>query len=129
MPTSKKRSFDLKNRSWIIIAVTAIVFLAISIKWGQTLANVKAQLDQERYQRINAEEQLEKTKLQLQPLESALKEAQERTKNIQSILEKEKVTNEKLKSEFTDLMRSKEDLQKKLSETIAAPVTQTQTVK
>ena len=111
----------MKNRILIISAVLAISCFIMVIISGQKVNTTRKDLEQERYNRMIAEEKLEKALLKVKSLENELTNAQNQTQGIQTVLEKEKVANAALKTELEKVTKLKEVLEQELKNALVQP--------
>jgi len=107
----------VKNKIPIIPIVLLIICLAIVVLSTQRIEKARKIVEQERYQRMVAEEQVEAMRGKINKVEASLNDAQEQTERIQVILEQEKQELIALRAELDKNKKIKEDLQKKLEST------------
>jgi septal ring factor EnvC (AmiA/AmiB activator) len=82
--------------------------MAITIRSSQKTTAIQQELDQERYNRMITEEELEKTAGKIKSLESQLSEAQKKLANSQTTLIEERKLNAQLKSQLEELSQPKD---------------------
>ena len=111
----------MKNKLVIIATVLAIACLVIVILSGRTVDKTRKELDQERYNRMVAEEKLEKVNTKIKSMESELTNSQNQTQGLQTFIEKEKVANDNLRTELEKVTRLKEVLEKELKNALVQP--------
>ncbi len=102
-----------------ILAVSVILTIGASlmaINEFKKKSQIQQGLDQERYNRIVAEEKLDKATAQIASLQSDLDSATSKIQSIQIILEQGKILNSDLKSQLESASRLKESLEKKITD-------------
>jgi len=114
---NKRGHKTVKNKIPIIPIVLLIICLAIVVLSTQRIEKARKIVEQERYQRMVAEEQVEAMRGKINKVEASLNDAQEQTERIQVILEQEKQELIALRAELDKNKKIKEDLQKKLEST------------
>lgn len=111
----------MKNKILIIVAILAVGCLGLVIFLSQNVSQTSKDLIQERYNRMVAEEKLEKALFKIQSLENELTNTQNQTQNLQTVLEKEKVASDKIRTELEKTSKLKEVLEKALKDALVEP--------
>lgn len=108
----------MKDKIIVIAVLLTVGCVAITIVSGSKASQNSKMLDQERYNRMVAEEKLEKALAKVQSLESALTSAQNQAQSIQDTLAKEKTANEGLKTELEKTEKLKQILENELKNSL-----------
>ena len=108
----------MKDIFFIISLVIAIAASVVLVRNYQERSKIEKNLQQERYSRLVAEENSEKSESKIKQLNLDLKLSEEKIVKIQRILDEEKNVNEDLKAQYDRLTRAKSELETKLQETI-----------
>jgi septal ring factor EnvC (AmiA/AmiB activator) len=111
----------MKSKILIISVTLALGCLVVAIISGKTIGESGKMLDIERYNRIVAEEKLDKAMQKIQSLENSVASAQNQLQSIQAVLEQEKVTNDNLKNELEKTEKLKIILEQELKNALVAP--------
>jgi len=114
----------LKNNILVVAAVLAVGCLIMVVLSSQAVDKTRKDLDQERYEKMVAEEKLDKTLAKVKSLEGDLASSQNQTKNAQATLEQEKQANTKLKTELEKVSKLKNVLEDQLKNALVAPAPQ-----
>ena len=104
----------MKNRILILVAVLAVGGLVMGVIADRTVDQTRKELERERYNRMVAEEKLEKVNAKIRSLEGETINAQNQTQSIQTVLEEEKNANDKLRKELEKMTKLKEVLEEQL---------------
>ena len=112
----------MKNKIMIAAAVVVVGCFAMVVISGQTVDKTKKNLEQERYNKMVAEEKLEKAALKIKSLESELTNAQNQTQSIQTVLEQEKIAGANLRLELEKVTKLKEVLEEELKNALVVPL-------
>ncbi len=114
------RRGKVKEKTKEKILIVAIVLMAIaglmSINAQKNLNKLQQNLDRERYQRMVAEENLNKANTKIGSLESELAAARDKIQSVQTILEEGQKTNSDLRSHLESAIKAKEALETKIEE-------------
>lgn len=97
----------------IVIAVLGAVF---SVRFAKEVQQSHQTLDQERYNRMVAEENLSVANTKLNGLETELERLQNKLKNTEKLLGETSAINDDLKARLDKAMQIKESLEQKLKE-------------
>lgn len=122
----------MKSSAWkdrIIVAsvILSTGCLVIAVKASLTVKKNKEKVEQERYIRMVAEEDLQNTYTKIKSLENSLTKAQNQVQSLQDVLEKEKNAGVNLKTELEKSTRYNQVLQEDLKDAlITAPSKETQ---
>ncbi len=100
---------------WIVVVAACISIIVILNK---ALVKTRDQLDSERHKRFVAEEQLERSKTQMNKLGASLRQTEKRLEDIQENLQKEKSAFQKLKSEFNHVVEVKQELENNMQKAL-----------
>ncbi len=105
----------MKKDIFLVILGLFCVGLIVALVGVLEKANkVNKSLDEERYGRMVAEESLQKNSAKLSILESQLKKANEKMKNVQDLIDNQKSANVDLQKQFQEVSDLKADLEAKL---------------
>ena len=88
----------MRSTTVFFAIVLAVISISVSIHASKTSAQSQHQLNQERYARMVAEEELEKSKGKMISLEAELSRAQSKLGVIEKALEQSKTMNNDLKT-------------------------------
>ena len=88
----------------LIICLVAIIAICgwLTFNYGRKSASAQSVLDQERYQRMSAEENLENTKTKITSLESEVERSNKKISSLETLLEEAKAANDELKARLKD---------------------------
>lgn len=119
------------NSKYLVIALAAVVALLsclLAARYNTSASKAKLELDQERYNRMTAEESLEKVNSKASALENDLRTSEAKFKSLETLLKQTVTINDDLKSQINKVNQVKEALDKKMQEIQnvsipAAPVT------
>ena len=106
----------LKNKILIAVMVLMVGFLVMAFSSNQAVGHIKRDLDQERYKRIVAEENLSKSSAKINTLETELASTRDKIQSVQTILQEGKTETSDLKVQLERVTRAKEALEKKIEE-------------
>jgi len=106
----------LKNKILVVVVVLMAGFCLMAFSSNQTVAHIKEELNQERYKRMVAEENLNKVTLRAGTLEADLNNAREKLQSIQTIIQEGKLQTLDLKTQLESVIKAKEVLEKKIEE-------------
>lgn len=106
----------LKNKILLVVIVLMVGFLLMTLSSNQTLGHMKRDLDQERYKRIVAEENLNKASVKISTLETELSTTRDKIQSIQAILQEGKNETSDLKGQLESVIKAKEALEKKIEQ-------------
>lgn len=106
----------LKNKILLVVIVLMIGFLFMALSSNQTAGHIKRDLDQERYKRIVAEENLGKASSKINSLETELSGTRDKIQSAQAILQEGKAETSDLKIQLEHMTKAKEALEKKIEE-------------
>ena len=82
------------------------------------MGKTQEELNKERYNRMDAEENLEKALVKIKSLEADLTNAQNQTQGLQTVLEQEKTANINLKTELEKTSKLQEVLEGELKDAL-----------
>ena len=110
----------MKEKAKEKILIVAIVLMAITglmaINANKNLSKFQQNLDRERYQRMVAEENLNKANTKIGSLESELAATNDKIESVQVILEEGQRTSTDLRSQLESAIKTKEALEQKIEE-------------
>ena len=106
----------LKNKILISVIVLMVGFLLMALTSNQAVGHIKRDLDQERYKRIVAEENLSKASAKVNSLEMELSSTRDKIQSVQVILQEGKTVTTDLKVQLERMTKTKEALEKKIEE-------------
>ena len=98
------------------VVVLLILSCGFAIRYSQDAGYAQEQLNGERYKRLLAEENVEKSKVQINSLTSELKKAQDKAGQIERVLKRTKLINDDLKMRLDKAAEIKVNLDKKINE-------------
>jgi chromosome segregation ATPase len=102
---------------FLILLVTGVsVFLVV--RYYKENRDVSKILDQERYSRMVAEEELQKGEYRINKLEADLQTTQVKLSKLQENLDKERETKAELKAKLDSLSSTRESLEKNLQDAL-----------
>ena len=98
-----------------ILAFTLVVLSGFLVcHYYQNASNARKDLDQERYNKIIAEENLEKASTRVNSLETELSRTKSKIESIEKLLEQTKSINNDLKSQIDNISQTKVNLEDKI---------------
>ena len=106
----------MKNMTTWIAVAGIVLCVVIVFQVSQHLTKVSQNLDQERYQRMEAEEKLLKTEAQLKSLQRDAAQAESKLQSIEAVLEQGKTENADLKVQLEAINKTKSDLEQRIQE-------------
>jgi len=106
----------LKNKILLLVIVLMVGSLLMALSSNQAVGHIKRDLDQERYKRIVAEENLSKSSAKINGLEIALSATRDKIQSVQTILQEGKSETTDLKVQLERMTKAKEALEKKIEE-------------
>jgi hypothetical protein len=98
------------------VVVLLVLSCGLAIRYSQDAGYAQEQLNGERYKRLLAEENVEKSKVQINSLTSELKKAQDKVGQIEGILKKTKLVNDDFRMRLDKAAEIKVNLDKKINE-------------
>ena len=116
MTQREKVKDSMKNKILVIAVILTIGTSLMAITSSQSAAKVQSGLDQERYNRMVAEEKLEKASAKISSLSSELDNAKMKIQSIQAAVEEDKSTASELKAQLESVTKLKESLERKMIE-------------
>jgi predicted RNase H-like nuclease (RuvC/YqgF family) len=96
--------------------VIAVISIVMVVRFSQVAKTAQQALDEERYLKLTAEEQLENVKNKVGSLESDLTRAQSKVSSLEKVLDETKSYNSDLKTRLDKASEIKTDLEQKLEE-------------
>lgn len=108
----------MRNIFLAILSLVVVALLVMVISFYQKASKYTKSYEEEKYNRMVAEESLQKNAAKVVTLEAQLKTANEKMEKIQDLIEQEKSVNLDLKKQYDALSKIKSDLQNKLKTTI-----------
>lgn len=111
----------MKNKILIVATILAVGCLIMVVLSSQAVDKTRKSLDQERYDKMVAEEKLEKALIKIKSLENDITNSQNQTQSMQAIVEQEKNANTKLKTELAKVTKLKDVLEDQLKNALVAP--------
>ena len=106
----------LKNKILLVVIVLMVGFLLMALCSNQSVGHIKRDLDQERYKRMVAEENLSKATAKISALETELSGNRDKIQSVQAILQEGKTETSDLKVQLDHVTKAKEALEKKMEE-------------
>jgi len=108
----------LKNKTLIILALLALGCLAVVFSTSQTMRRSKTELDQERYNRMLAEERLEQATIKIKSLESNVSASMNQLQSTKDALGQQRINTDSLKAELERMTKLKEALEQELKNSL-----------
>lgn len=108
----------------ILFVVALLVAVSVAIVFVRMNEDISKRLNDEKYNRLYAEESSLAYAKKIKIMESDLKAAQDKIEKIQSLVDQQKNLNNDLKTQFEKISKAKADLEGKLKETLAQPPVQ-----
>ena len=109
-----KEAMKSKTLAVAVILTVGACFMAVSA--NRTAAKTQQSLDQERYNRMVAEEKLNETSSRAAFLQTELDSAKAKIQSIQAVLDEGKSTNSDLQAQLDSVTKLKESLERKMEE-------------
>ena len=106
----------LKTKMLLLAIVLMVTFLLMALSSNQTVGHIKRDLNQERYKRIVAEENLSKSFAKINALETELSGMRDKIQSVQTILQEGKSEASGLKVQLERMTKAKEAMEKKIEE-------------
>jgi len=104
----------------VIMIIVGLLVIAIScglaFRYGRYATNARADLEQERYLRMVAEENVQAFHAKLETLEAELKRSQNKIKAVEKVAEQNQAINVDLKSRLDKILEIKDRLEAKIKE-------------
>ena len=119
---------QLQSKLLVIAVILVIGASLMAMSSNQTAGKIKQELEQERYNRMVAEEGLSKTQSKINALESELTTAKDKIQTVQAILATGQEEASDLKSQLDSATRAKASLEKKIEELNTTQVVSTPSV-
>ena len=116
MTRREKVKDSMKNKILVVAVILTIGACLMAISSSQSATKVQQGLDQERYNRMVAEEKLEKANSKVASLQTELENTKAKIQSIQAVLDQGKSTTAELKSQLEGVTKLKESLERKMSE-------------
>lgn len=116
MARREKVKDSMKNKILVVSVVLTIGACLMAISSTNRASRVQQGLDQERYNRMIAEEKLEKANAKLSSLQTELDTAKSKIQGIQAVLDQGKSTTADLKAQLESVTKLKESLERKMLE-------------
>lgn len=112
----------MKNRTLPIAVGVILLSVALAFYANMTSADLKKAVEQERYQRLNAEKVLLKAQQRVNALEAELGDAKSKMASIEKILTDGQAAKQELKAELEAVKKEREALQGQIKPTETEPV-------
>lgn len=106
----------MKTSTVVLSIILAVVAVFFGVQNTQKASKAVAILDQERFSRMTAEEDLQVAQAKVSSLETEIKRAQGKLKSTETIMEQTKVMNEDLKARLDKAAQIKTRLEEKINE-------------
>ena len=113
---SKKRRPKVKNMSLPVAVFVAIVGCVLAVSANVTTSKMHRHLEQERYQRMLAESQLQKADNTIKALKKELSATQDKIAGITQILNQGQTAAENLKSQLKGMAQEKDSLSQEIQQ-------------
>ena len=108
----------MKNFFLFLTLLVATVSIFLLVRFNQENAEKTQSLEQERFSRMTAEEDLQKDEYRIKKLEADLQTAQVKSSKTQEALDREKEVTAELKSQLEQLGKSKDSLERELGDAL-----------
>ncbi len=102
----------------IVLALLAGISTFVACKYSKSTLKVQESLNQERYNRMNAEESLSKSNSRVKELEDQVSKLEKKMASMQVVLDNTNAMNEDLKSRLDKASLIKESMEKKINELV-----------
>ena len=106
----------VKDKILVVSIILMIGAILMTLSSNQVTSKFHQELDQERYKRLVAEENLSKAATKISSLESELSGTREKIQSVQAILQEGKAQANDLKSQLDSVVSAKATLEKKIEE-------------
>ena len=107
---------SIKNQILAVSIILTIGACFMAISSTNSASKVQEGLDLERYNRMVAEEKLEKANSKMISLQTELDNTKSKIQSIQAVLDQGKSTTSELKSQLDSVTKLKDSLERKMSE-------------
>ena len=104
----------MKNSVLPVAVGVALISCLLAVFANINSSKLGKNLDEERYKRLNAEQELQQFQQKLSAVETELGRAKSKMMNIEQILTDGRVIEEELKNELEAVRQEKEELMRKL---------------
>ena len=104
----------MKNKFLIVASLLTFGCLVLVMLSSQRIDKARKEIDTERYNRMVAEEKLEKALSRVKTLETEITNAQNQAQNIQTVLEQQATAASHLKAELEKETQAKKQLENQL---------------
>lgn len=109
----------------VIIAGVLVIFcFGVAVHFNQNVLQARKILENERYTRLTAEENLEKAAAQIRGLESEIGRSQAKVKSTEKLLEQAKSVNIELQEKVEEAARLQKSLQQRMEQLQQTPTDQ-----
>jgi len=108
----------MKTAIYAVIIIVMFGSCFVAINANNNAVALRRTLEQERYARISAEENLDKANRAIRALNAQLSETQVKINNIQTIIDQGQYKNEDLKTQLNDMTQLKSTLEKKIDDLV-----------
>lgn len=127
--TEQQRGADLPGSGMKVIAViiagVLVIFcFGVAVHFNQNVLQARKILENERYTRLTAEENLEKAAAQIRGLESEIGRSQAKVKSTEKLLEQAKSVNIELQEKVEEAARLQKSLQQRMEQLQQTPTDQ-----
>ena len=116
MTRREKVKDTMKSKILVVSVILTIGTCLMAISASQSASKAQAGLDQERYNRMVAEEKLEKATAKLVSLQTELDNANTKIKGIQAVLDQGRSTNADLKAQLETVTKLKATLERRMED-------------
>ncbi len=106
----------IKNQLLVVVSVVAVGCFLMALTANKSASQAKQELDQERYKRFNAEQNLTDANKRVNALESEIASLRDRVQSVQTILDEGKTQANDLKAQLETMNKTKELLEKKIED-------------
>ena len=108
----------MKNKLLIVAAFLTLGCLVVVVMSSQKMSRIQRDLEQERYNRMVAEEKLERAMTKVKTSESDVTNVENQVQSLQTVLEQEKEASGKLKTELDKMNKLKDVLEQQLKDAL-----------
>ena len=106
----------MKTTVMIVAILLAVLGITMTVRFAKDSQSHEQSLNQERYNRMVAEESLASANTKINALETELERLQNKSKNMEKILIETNAMNDDLKARLDKAMQVREEMEKKMGE-------------
>lgn len=102
----------------VVLVLVSVGLVVASVGIFEKNSKVSKSLEEERYNRMVAEESLQKSAAKVVTLEAQLKAANDKMVKVQEFIDQEKTVNADLQKQYEELSKTRANLEAKLKSTV-----------